>query len=53
MKYDVIVKNARIPQGDGTALTNILVKDEKISGFVDCAEGIEAAPYVARHKRAK
>ena len=42
MKYDVIVKNARIPQGDGTALTNILVKDEKISGVVDCAEGIEA-----------
>ena len=46
MKYDVIVKNARIPQGDGTALTNILVKDEKISGFVDCAEGIEAREHL-------
>ncbi|HAE91241.1 MAG TPA: allantoinase [Tissierella sp.] len=40
--YDVIVKNARIPQGDDTALTNILVKDEKIAGFVDNIEGIEA-----------
>ena len=29
--YDVIVKNARIPQGDDTILTNILVKDEKIA----------------------
>jgi len=27
MKYDMIVKNARIARGDGTALTNILVKD--------------------------
>ncbi len=35
MKYDVIVKNARIPQGDDTVLTNILVKDEKIAGFVN------------------
>lgn len=40
--YDVIVKNARIPQGDDTVLTNILVKDEKIAGFLDSIEGVEA-----------
>lgn len=40
--YDVIIKNARIPQGDDTILTNILVKDEKIAGFVDRIDGIEA-----------
>ncbi|NNG65934.1 allantoinase AllB [Caldanaerobacter subterraneus] len=40
--YDVIIKNARIPQGDNTVLTNILVKDEKIAGFVDRIDGIEA-----------
>lgn len=40
--YDVIVKNARIPQGDNLVLTNILVKDEKIAGFVDSIEGIYA-----------
>lgn len=40
--YDLIVINARIPQGDNTTLTNILVKDEKIAGFVDIIEGIEA-----------
>lgn len=42
MSYDVIIKNARIPQGDNTTVTNILVKDEKIAGFLDCIEGIEA-----------
>jgi len=40
--YDVIVKNARIPQGDDTIITNILVKDEKIAGFLDNIDGIEA-----------
>jgi len=40
--YDVIVKNASIPQGDDTRLTNILVKDEKIVGFIDVLEDIEA-----------
>ena len=40
--YDMILKNARIPQGDNTVLTNILVKDEKIAGFTDCVDGIEA-----------
>jgi len=40
--YDVIVKNARIPQGDNTILTNILVKDEKIAGFVDSIDNIDS-----------
>ncbi|MCK9444962.1 MAG: dihydroorotase [Tissierellaceae bacterium] len=40
--YDVIVKNARIPQGDNTMLTNILVKDEKIAGFLDDISGVDA-----------
>ncbi len=40
--YDVIIKNARIPQGDDTILTNILVKDEKIAGFLDNIEGVAA-----------
>lgn len=39
--YDVVIKNARIPQGDDTVLTNILVKDEKIAGFVERLDGIE------------
>lgn len=42
MKYDVIVKNARIPEGNNTVLTNILISDEKIKGFIDSVEGIEA-----------
>ncbi|MDO6355044.1 MULTISPECIES: allantoinase AllB [unclassified Caloramator] len=42
MRYDLIVKNARIPYGDETVMTNILVKDEKIAGFVDNIAGIEA-----------
>lgn len=40
--YDVIIKNARIPQGDDTRLTNVLVKDEKIAGFIDNVDNIEA-----------
>lgn len=40
--YDVIIKNARIPQGDDTHLTNILVKDEKIAGFSDDVDNIES-----------
>ncbi len=46
MKYDVIVKNARIPQGDDTVLTNILVKDEKIAGFVNNLDGVESAEVI-------
>ena len=40
--YDVIIKNARIPQGDNTMLTNILVKDEKIAGFLDNVDNVNA-----------
>lgn len=40
--YDVIIKNARIPQGDNTMLTNILVKDEKIVGFIDSIDNIDS-----------
>lgn len=43
MKYDVVVKNAKIPYGDETVLTHILVKDEKIAGFVTDLNGIEYA----------
>lgn len=44
MKFDVIVKNARIPQGHAneTVDTNILIKDEKIAGFIGCIDGIDA-----------
>jgi len=46
MKYDVIIKNARIPQGDNTVLTNILVKDDKIAGFVEKVDDIEASEVI-------
>ena len=46
MKVDVMIKNARIPQGDDTMLTNILVIDEKIVGFVPSTEWIEAAEVI-------
>lgn len=48
MKYDVIVKNARVPMmnGNDTVLTNILIKDEKVAGFVADAEGLEAADFI-------
>lgn len=44
MKYDVIVKNAMIPvmNGNDTVVTNILVKDQKIAGFLETVEGLEA-----------
>lgn len=44
MKYDVIVKNALIPMmnGNDTVLTNILIKDEKIAGFLADVEGADA-----------
>jgi allantoinase len=42
MKYDLIIKNARIPRGDNLIDTNILVKDEKIAGFIDSIDGIQA-----------
>lgn len=40
--FDLIIKNANIPQGDDTVLTNILVKDEKIAGFIDSIDGIKS-----------
>ncbi|MBI4533514.1 MAG: amidohydrolase family protein, partial [Candidatus Melainabacteria bacterium] len=40
--YDVIIKNARVPQEDNAIRTNILVKDGKIAGFLENIEGIEA-----------
>ncbi len=48
MKYDLIVKNARIPMmnGNDTLLTNILVKDEKIAGFLVDVDGIEAENFI-------
>lgn len=44
MKYDVIVKNARISvmNGNDTVVTNILVKDQKIAGFLETVDGLEA-----------
>lgn len=44
MKYNLIIKNARIPMmnGNDTIVTNILVKDEKIAGFLADVEGIDA-----------
>ncbi len=44
MKYDVIVKNALIPMmnGNDAVMTNILIKDEKIVGFLADVEGAEA-----------
>ncbi|WP_026476199.1 dihydroorotase [Alkaliphilus transvaalensis] len=41
MKYDVVLKNAKIPYGDEMVDTHILVKDEKIAGFVTNLEGIQ------------
>ncbi|MCD5414733.1 MAG: dihydroorotase [Clostridiales bacterium] len=40
--YDVLITNARIPQGDDTKLTNILVRDGIIEGFLQDIEGIKA-----------
>ncbi len=44
--YDVIVRNAKIPQGNNTMLTNILVKDEKIAGFLDDVSGVDAKEFI-------
>jgi len=41
--FDLIIKNARIPQGENdTVLTNILVKDERIAGFLQEISGIDS-----------
>ncbi|KGT72802.1 allantoinase [Bradyrhizobium japonicum] len=39
---DLILKNANIPQGDRQVLTNILVENERIVGFVNSIDHIEA-----------
>lgn len=40
---ELIIKNARIPKGENdTVLTNILVKNEKIEGYIQDASEIEA-----------
>lgn len=39
---DLILKNANIPQGDRQVSTNILVKDQRIVGFIDSVDGISA-----------
>lgn len=39
---DLILKNASIPQGDRQVKTNILVKDQKIVGFIDSVDGLKA-----------
>ena len=39
---DLILKNANIPQGDRQVLTNILVKDQTIVGFVPAIDNIQA-----------
>lgn len=39
---DLILKNANIPQGDRQVLTNILVNDGKITGFVSNITGLVA-----------
>ncbi|WP_425448787.1 dihydroorotase [Dethiothermospora halolimnae] len=40
---DLIIKNAKIPKGENdTVATNILVKNEKISGFLTDIDGVDA-----------
>lgn len=50
MIYDAIIKNALIPQGDKTTLTNILVKDKIIVGFVNNLDGIKAVNTIDAQK---
>jgi len=48
MKYDLLVKNARIPtmHGNDTVLTNIMVKDEKIAGLLVDSADLAAAQVI-------
>lgn len=52
MKCDLMVKNALIPMmnGNETIITNILVKDEKIVGFLENEDGIEAEEIIDAEK---
>ncbi|KAB2331524.1 allantoinase AllB [Cytobacillus depressus] len=43
---DLIIKNANIPQGDRQVLTNILVKDGKIAGFLNDISLVNAAKVI-------
>ena len=40
MKFDVVIKNAKIPQGNQTVITNILVEGGKIAGFSSKIGGV-------------
>lgn len=42
MNVDVILSNARIPQGDHLVKVNVLIKDGKIAGYVNSLEDIQA-----------
>lgn len=46
LKFDSLVKNAKIPQGDQAVLTNILINDGKIAGFIDNIEGIDTCTVI-------
>lgn len=49
MDCELIVKNAQIPHGNHTVLTNILVKGGKLAGFAACVDGVNAAKVVDVH----
>lgn len=48
MKYDLIVKNALVPtmNGNDAILTNILVSEEKIAGFLNDISSMEATEVI-------
>lgn len=46
MIYDLIIKNARIPQGDDTVVTNILVQDGVIKGFMQNIDGFDSKEFI-------
>ncbi|ABB14968.1 MULTISPECIES: allantoinase AllB [Carboxydothermus] len=46
MGFDLVLKNAKIPQGNRTVDTHILVKDGKIAGFTNDLTGIEVAEVI-------
>lgn len=46
MGFDLIIKNAKIPQGDRAVDANILVKNGKIAGYTNDVNGIEAAEVI-------
>lgn len=46
MIYDLIIKNARIPQGDDTVITNVLVKDGVIKGFMQNIDEFDSKEFI-------